>query len=150
MSKRILRIFILALALAGTAHAADLPTKGPDAPSSVAPSCFSSFWDYLNASVRVCPLRYGPITLYGTLDGGYGYEQWGAPVGPSADKPNYFIQRNSGNTHWLWSPNGASTSVAGIKLAQNIGGEWEVIGVAEMGFNPYSLMLINGPQSLAD
>src|SRR6516165_561448 len=54
MSKRILGIFVLALGLVGTAHAADLPIKAPDAPT--APSCFSSFWDYLNASVRDCPL----------------------------------------------------------------------------------------------
>jgi len=47
------------------------------APPSAAPSCFSSFWDYMNASVRDCPLRYGPVTVYGTLDGGYGYELWG-------------------------------------------------------------------------
>ena len=150
MSKRILRIFILALVFAGTAHAADLPTKAPDAPPSVAPSCFSSFWDYLNASVRDCPLRYGPITVYGTLDGGYGYELWGTPVGPSADKPNYAIQRNSGNTHWLWSPNGLSTSTIGLRLAQPIADGWEIVGVAEAGFNPFSLNLINGPQSLAD
>ena len=65
----------------------------------------------MSASVKDCPLRYGPITLYGTLDGGYGYELWGTPVGPSADKPNYAIQRNSGNTHWLWSPNGAGVGV---------------------------------------
>ena len=53
----------------------------------------------MSASVRDCPLRYGPITVYGTLDGGYGYELWGTPVGQNADKPNYAIQRNSGNTH---------------------------------------------------
>jgi hypothetical protein len=56
------------------------------APPSAAPSCFSSFWDYMNASVRDCPLRYGPVTVYATLDGGYGYELWGTPVGQNADK----------------------------------------------------------------
>jgi predicted porin len=150
MSKLILRALILALGLAGAAQAADLPTKAPDAAPSAVPSCFSSFWDYLNASVRDCPLRYGPITVYGTLDGGYGYELWGARVGQNADKPNYAIQRSSGNTHWLWSPNGLSTSTIGIRLAQPIANEWEIVGVAEAGFNPYSLRLANGPQSLAD
>ncbi len=123
------------------------PTKPPQ-PNK--PSCFDSVWDYLKSSVRDCPLRYGPFTLYGNLDGGYGYSLYGAPVGPSADKPNYFIQRNSRDVHWLWSPNGASTSVAGIKFAQKLGDEWEAIGVLETGFNPYSLQLINGPQSLVD
>jgi predicted porin len=150
MSKGILSFFVFALGLVGTAHAADLPTKAPDAPPSAAPSCFGSFWDYMNASVRDCPLRYGPITLYGTLDGGYGYELWGTPVGQSADKPNYAIQRNSGNTHWLWSPNGLSTSTVGLRLAQPIGNGFEIVGVAEAGFNPYSLQLLSGPQSLVD
>ena len=74
----------------------------------------------------------------------------GSPVGPSADKVNYFIQKNSRNWHWLWSPNGASTSVVGIRLAQKLGDGWELIGVAETGFNPYSFSLINGPRSIAD
>src|SRR5262249_1324324 len=150
MSKRVLKIFIFALAFAGTAQAADLPTNAPAAPASAAASCFSSFWDYMNASVRDCPLRYGPITVYGTLDGGYGYELWGARVGQNADKPNYAIQRSSGNTHWLWSPNGLSTSTIGLRLAQKVGEDWEIIGVAEAGFNPYTLRLANGPQSLAN
>jgi hypothetical protein len=106
-------------------------------------SCFSSLWDYLNSSVRDCPLRYGPITLYGTLDGGFGYERWGAPLGTNSDKPNYAIQRSSGNTHWLWSPNGLSTSTIGLRFAQKVGEDWEIIGVAEAGFNPYTLRLIS-------
>jgi predicted porin len=159
-------------AIGGSASAADLPTATPDQPASTAPttpvqpaptppatpdqpasskpSCFDSVWDYLKSSVRDCPLSYGPFTFYGNIDGGYGYSLYGAPVGPSADKPNYFISRNSRNVHWLWSPNGASTSVAGIELKQKMQDEWELIGVAEGGFNPYSLMLINGPRSQAD
>jgi predicted porin len=35
-------------------------------------------------------------------------------------------------------------------LAQKVGEDWEIIGVAEAGFNPYTMQLINGPQSLAD
>lgn len=136
--------------LAGSAHAADLAsTKAPDA-TLATPSCFSDFWTYLNSTIKDCPLRYGPLTLYGTLDGAAGYEQWGAPVGASADKPNYAIQRNSGNTHWLWSPNGLSTSTIGIRLAQKVFGDWEVVGAVEAGFNPYSFRLINGPQSQAN
>ena len=149
MSTRNLRIFVFALAFAGTAQAADLPAKATVVPPSP-PSCFSSFWDYISASVRDCPLRYGPITVYGTLDVGAGYELWGAPLGQNADKVNYAIQKNSGNTHWLWSPNGLTTSTIGLRLAQPLPNEFELIGVAEAGFNPYSLRLLNGPQSLAD
>jgi len=141
---------LIAGALGGAAKAADLPTSKPAEAEPSTPSCFSSLWDYLKSSVRDCPLRYGPITVYGTLDGGFGYEQWGTRVGAYADKPNYAIQRSSGNTHWIWSPNALSTSTIGVRLAQKVGGDWEIVGVAEAGFNPYTLRLINGPQSLAD
>jgi len=148
--KTLIHAAMLAGTVGGAASAADLPTDKPDQPEPSKPPCFSSVWDYLKSSVTDCPLSLGPITLYGNIDVGYGYSEWGAPVGPSADKPNYFIQRNSRDWHWLWSPNSASTSVAGIRLAQKLGDEWELIGVAEMGFNPYSLKLINGPRSIAD
>jgi hypothetical protein len=45
--------------------------------------------------VKDCPLSYAGLTLYGNIDGGDGYQQWGAPLGRSADKPNYGIQKNS-------------------------------------------------------
>jgi predicted porin len=139
-----------AIALATAASAADLPTTKSPEPESSKPSCFDSLWDYLKSSVRDCPLRVGPFTLYGTLDGGYGYEEWGTHVGQYADKPNYAIQRNSGNTHWLWSPNALSTSTIGVSLSQKIGNDWEIVGAIEAGFNPYSLRLVNGPRSQAD
>ena len=70
-------------------------------------------------------------------------------IGQYADKPNYAIQRNSGDTHWLWSPNALSTSTVGMRLSQKIGDNWEIVGAIEAGFNPYSLRLINGPASQA-
>ena len=73
-----------------------------------------------------------------------------ASSAPTADKANYAIQRNSGDTHWLWSPNGLSTSNVGVRLAQKIGDGWEIVGAVEAGFNPYTLRLVNGPQSQAD
>ena len=150
MSRRLLGSLLLTVALTASARAADLPTtKSPDtAPAK--PPCFDSLWDYLKSSVRDCPLRYGPFTLYGTLDGGYGYEQWGTRVGTYADKPNYAIQRNSGGTHWLWSANALSTSTIGVSLSQKIGEEWEIVGAVEAGFNPHTLRLVNGPRSQAD
>jgi hypothetical protein len=118
---------LIACAVGGAANAAET--------AKAKPSCFSSLWDYFKSSARDCPLRYGPITVYGTLDTGFGFEQWGAPLGTFADKPNYAIQRSSGNTHWLWSPNGLSTSTIGVRLAQEVAKDWEIIGVVEAGFN---------------
>ena len=124
-----LGIAVLAAAFASLAHAADLPTLPTTKPADAKPAeppCFSSLWNYLKSSIRDCPLSLGPLTLYGTLDGGFGYEQWGAHVGRYADKPNYAIQRNSGDTHWLWSPNGLSTSTIGVRLSQKIGDNWKI------------------------
>src|SRR5215831_16997271 len=99
---RLISAVLIAGTVGGAANAADLPTKAPAEAKSTKPSCFSSVWEYLKSSVKDCPLRYGPITVYGTIDGGYGYEEWGTRIGVNADKPNYPIQKNSGNTHWLW------------------------------------------------
>jgi predicted porin len=104
----------------------------------------------MNSTIKDCPLSYAGVTLFGNIDGGYGYESHGAPMGYSADKVNYAIQRNSGKAALLWSPNGASTSTLGVKIEEKIVDQWKFIGVAEAGFNPYSLNLANGPQSIAD
>jgi predicted porin len=145
-----LGIAIVAGGLASLAHGADLPTTKPAEAEQSKPSCFSSLWNYLKSSVTDCPLSFGPFALYGALDGGFGYEQWGARLGAYSDKANYAIQRNSGDTHWLWSPNALSTSTVGIRLSQKVGDNWEIVGAVEAGFNPYTLRLINGPQSQAD
>lgn len=140
MSRHMLAFLLASTALVGAARAADADQPG----------CFDNLQAYLSSSIRDCPLRYGPLTLYGTVDVGAGYEQWGTQMGVNADKPNYAIQRNSTRPMWLWSPNALSTSTIGVRLAQKIFGEWELVGAAEAGFNPYTLRLINGPQSQAD
>ncbi len=52
--------------------------------------------------------------------------------------------------HWLWSPNALSTSEIGVSIVEKIGYGWSLIGVVEVGFDPYSGMLINAPRSRAD
>jgi hypothetical protein len=148
--KKLISAVLVAAAFGGFAKAADLPTTKPAETKAENPPCFSSLWNYLKSSVRDCPLSAGPLTLYGTLDGGFGYEQWGTRLGAYSDKANYAISRNSGDTHWLWSPNALSTSNVGVRLSQKVGDNWEIVGAVEAGFNPYTLRLINGPQSQAD
>jgi predicted porin len=146
--KRLLLVFLTTAGLASVVHAQSLPSTKSDAAEPK--SCFSDFWTYMNSPLKDCPLSYAGVTLFGNIDGGYGYESHGAPMGYSADKVNYAIQRNSGKGAWLWSPNGASTSTLGVKIEEKIVDQWKFIAVAETGFNPYSLNLINGPQSIAD
>ena len=144
-------VCLATIAHIGLASSADLPArKAGQLPTAAPPDCLSNLWTYLSSSVEDCPLTYAGITLYGTLDGGYSYETHGVPGNPSAGKVNYGIQKNSGNTHWLWSPNALGASVIGLKMGENIGAGWWLVGVVEAGFNPYSGMLINGPRSRAD
>ncbi|MCI4679400.1 porin [Rhodoblastus acidophilus] len=148
--KKVIFAQLFAATFATGAEAADI--LSPKATGAPPPqnSCFSSLWSFLNSSADECPLSYGGLTLFANIDGGYGYEQWGVPLGLSSKKPNYGIQKNSGDTHWLWSPNGISTSVFGVKLNEKLGNGWRLIGVAEGGFSPYTLRLINGPRTLAE
>ena len=104
----------------------------------------------MNTSADDCSLTYAGITLYGALDAGYGYSTHGAPGNPSAGYLNYTILRSSGNAHWLWSPNALGTSVIGLKMKEDLGYGWSLIGVVEAALDPYSGMLINAPRSRTD
>lgn len=143
-------IALLAAAIVGRAHAADLPTTKAPA-ESAKPNCFASFWDWLNASARDCPLSAYGVTLYGALDLNATYLHEGIGKSPSADKLNYSIQRNAHESRWLAGYNGLSTSVIGLKMKEEVlPYGWSLIGVLEAGVNPYSGMFFNGPRSLAD
>jgi predicted porin len=137
-------------AFVGCAQAADLAGATAAEFPPAAPSCWGGVREFLTSSIKDCPLSYAGFTLFGNVDGGFGYSQWGVPAGRSADKPNYGIQKNSANSHWLWAPNAISTSVVGIAMQEKLFDDWTLIGVAEAGFNPHSLMLVNGPRSMAD
>ncbi len=68
------------IGLIGRVDAADLSArKAEQTPPPAPPDCFSNLWTYLSSSVDDCPLTYAGVTLYGNLDGGYGYETHGAP-----------------------------------------------------------------------
>ena len=137
--------------MASLADAADLPTtKAPEPPKS-APNCWVSLWDVLNTSFSDCPLSYAGITLYGTLDVGAGYNTAGSQFNGSYEKGVFYeIKKPSQSGRWSWFPNAQSTSVVGVKLEEQLYQDWLLIGAVELGYNPYSLMLINGPRSLAD
>jgi predicted porin len=146
-------ILLASVGMASLAHAADLPTKKA-VEAAPKPNCFASVWDWLNTTAADCPLSYAGFTFYGTLDVGYGYQDWGAPRNPSADKPFYGIQK-AGYTHtWTATYAGLSSNVLGIKMKEDLApiglAGWSIIGLAEAGFNPYSGMLLNPPRSLAD
>ena len=145
-----LRLLVVAAAIVGLAHAADLPTTNAPA-ESAKPNCFARFWDWLNASASDCPLSAYGVTLYGALDLNATYLHEGVGTSPSADKVNYRIQRDAYESRWLAGYNGLSTSVIGLKVKEEVlPYGWSLIGVLEAGVNPYSGMFFNGPRSLAD
>ena len=133
------------------AGAADLPsTRGPPQ-SAEETSCFASLWSWLNASISSCPLTYAGFTVYGTLDVGYGYDTAGVAFGKWYDKGVFYtIQKTSVGGRWSWSPDALSASTLGVKMEEPLAGDWLLIGAAELAFNPYSLLLDNGPKSLVD
>ena len=60
-----------------------------------------------------------------------------------------FISKQSYGPKWLWTPNGISQSVVGIKVSQPIAYGWSLVGTVETGFSPYSWNLANGQRSQA-
>ena len=82
---------------------------------------------------------------------GYGYDTAGVRFGKWYDKGVFYtIQKTSGGARWSWSPDALNASTIGVKMEEPIGGDWLLIGAAELNFNPYSLLPDNGPKSLVD
>jgi predicted porin len=133
------------IASGAAAHAADLPTtKAPAAPP---PNCYASLWTWLDSTPADCPLSYGPFTLYATIDTGIGYESNGAGYNQYWNNgvSNIVTKQSTHGPQWLWTPNGLSQSVVGLKLSQDLGGVglpgWSIVGTVETGFNPYGFNL---------
>lgn len=128
------------VASVGAAHGADLPTaKTPATPPPA--SCYASFWSWLNSSAVDCPISYAGVTLYATVDAGLGYESNGAGYNKWFNNgvANIITKQSTHGPQWLWTPNGLSQSVIGVKASEPIGSTgWSLIGLAETGFNPLS------------
>ena len=134
----------MTIAAVGGARAADPPTK-KEVPPPPPVNGFESWWTYINSTPVDCPLAWGPFTVYATLDVGGGWESNGARA--STTYPNSvanFISKRSYGSKWLWTPNGISQSVVGIKMSQPIAYGWSLVGRVETGFSPYSWNLANG------
>jgi predicted porin len=139
----------MAAALAGGASAADLPTKkgAPTPPPPV--SCFGSFYDYMNSSAKDCPLSYMGITLYGQIDVGGGWNSHASRFSPSYNNGVLsVISKTSQGAKWQLVPNGLSQSNVGIKGKEPLFAQWSFVFDVNLGFDPYSLQLSNGPKSL--
>jgi predicted porin len=138
---RKLRIFTaIVLAVAGTSCAVDVwaddivPTKAPPAAAAPAPK----------------PCTWKGITVYGTIDAGFGWQSHGAPWDPrSAVGASYLIQKQNNSPLWGPAPNALTNSFIGIKGTEPIGEDLSVVFALDTGFDPYSLRFSNGPGSIA-
>ena len=55
---------------------------------------------------------------------------------------NIITKQSTRGPQWLWTPNGLSQSVVGVKMSEPLWNSgWSLIGTVETGFDPYSMQL---------
>jgi predicted porin len=130
------------------AWAADtMPVKTPPAVAASAPKTCTDGWGFIFTD---CQLTWQGITVYGTIDTGFGWQSHGAAWDPrSAVGGSYLIQKQNNLALWGPAPNALSNSFIGIKGTEPIGGNVSVVFALDAGFDPYSLRFSNGPGSVA-
>src|SRR5882762_2525730 len=130
------------------AWAADImPMKAPPAGAASAPKPCTDGWSFIATD---CQLTWQGITVYGTIDAGFGWQSHGAPWDPrSAVGASYLIQKQNRSPLWSLAPNALTNSFIGIKGTEPIGGNLSVVFALDAGFDPYSLRFSNGPGSIA-
>ena len=161
MTKFRISAVALMLALAGigsggSAYAADMPiaTKAEAAPAATPvpapPGPCASVPDFFLSS---CTLSAYGVQLYGIVDMGVTYQTHGAPFDPNHPVGASYLLGAGGtgatnrNAGFYLGPNGMSQSLVGLRWREPLGGGWEWIGVGELAFDPYSLLLANAPQA---
>src|SRR5262245_17588214 len=100
-----LGIFVVTiLAAAGAAcdteawAAESVPTMASPAAAASAPKTCTGPWDFIETN---CQLTWYGITVYGTIDAGFGWQSHGAPFDPrSTAGASYLIQRQNRSPMW--------------------------------------------------
>jgi len=129
------RTLALAVALTGLtarAYAADLDTGGLKDPLPDT-------------------LTWQGVTLYGTIDVGYAYQNHGVPAGasfPQVLEYNIWNAKNASRTISTLAADALSRTNIGVKIAEDLGAGWVAAGKAATDFSPLSGELANGPASL--
>jgi predicted porin len=98
-------------------------------------------------------LSLGGVTLYGTVDVGYAYQSKGVPL--SATLPGgleyqaFTTTRNFAGSQTTVAESGLEQSKIGIRVAEPIVNDLQLVATAETGFNPLSGQLTDACASLA-
>src|SRR3984885_11009427 len=98
-------------------------------------------------------LSLGGVTIYGTVDVGYAYQSKGVPL--SATLPGgleyqaFTTTRNFAGSQTTPAESGLEQSKVGIRVAEPIVGDVQLVATAETGFNPLSGQLTDACAALA-
>jgi predicted porin len=93
-------------------------------------------------------LTWHGITLIGAIDVAGQYEQHGTPYAGGIGGPASLISPFSRSSRWLLSSNQSLQSYIGVKVEEPLTSDLRFIARAEMGFNPTTGDLTDGPRSL--
>jgi hypothetical protein len=96
-------------------------------------------------------LTWHGVTIYGTIDAGYGYQTHGAPGNGDFRQNgdyNIFSSKFANKPISALEAQAIEQSFIGVKVEEPIGAGWTGIARLDTSFNPYTGTLINGPQSL--
>ena len=141
---KILLASVGSLIFMGGAHAADVPTTKP-APPPAAPASCQDPKEFITTD---CPLTWYGITFYGTVDLCGGWQSHGTPFNRSIiSGVEELISKNSNHAQWLPAPGGLGQSNVGVKGKEEFAPGWSFVFDLNMGFDPYSFTLANGPKS---
>src|SRR5258706_8869698 len=143
----------IVLAVAGASCAVDawaadtMPVKTPPAAAASAPKTCTDGWGFIFTD---CQLTWQGITVYGTIDTGFGWQSHGAPWDPrSAVGGSYLIQKQNNSALWGPAPNALSNSFIGIKGTEPIGGDVSFFFFLGARFDPYFLRFSHSPGSVS-
>jgi len=97
----------------------DMPTKAPPAPTDLAAAPPRTCIDPSDFITTNCQLTWHGITLFGTIDAGFGWQSHGAPWDPrSAVGASYLIQKQNRSALWSLAPNALSNALR--RMAANL------------------------------
>jgi predicted porin len=98
-------------------------------------------------------LSLGGVTIYGTVDIGYAYQNHGVPTSSTLpgglEYQAFTTTRNFAGSVSTAAESGLEQSKIGIRVAQPIADDWTLVARAETGFNPLSGHLTDACASLA-
>jgi predicted porin len=99
-------------------------------------------------------LSLGGITLYGTIDVGYAYQNHGVPINSQLpgglEYQAFTTTRNFSGSVSTVAESGLEQTKIGIRVNQAIANDWSLVGRLETGINPLSGQLTDACASLAN